>query len=103
MAFREVWFQLGLDGRIVVVLAAQSCPPLCDTMDRIACQAPLCMEFSRQNTAVGSHSLLQGVFPSQGLKLGLLPCRQILYHLSHEGSPMQGSVNFKLGESQLRV
>ena len=25
--------------------------------------------------------------PAQGLKLGLLLCRQILYHLSHQGSP----------------
>ena len=90
MACREVWFQLGFDGRIVVVLASQSCLTLCDAMDHIACPAPLSVEFSRQNTGVGSHSLLQGVFPSQGLNLGLLLCRQILYHLSHQGSPMQG-------------
>ena len=42
-----------------------------------------------QNTGVGCHSLLQGIFPTQGLNLGLLPCRQILYHLSHQGSPLQ--------------
>jgi len=36
---------------------------------------------------VGSHSLLQGIFPSQRLNPGLLHCRQILYQLSHEGSP----------------
>ena len=34
-----------------------------------------------KNTGVGSHSLLQGVFLTQGLKLGLPHCRQILYHL----------------------
>ena len=39
------------------------------------------------NTGVGSLSLLQGIFPTQGPKLGLLHCRQILYHLSHQGSP----------------
>ena len=33
------------------------------------------------------HSLLQDIFLAQGLKLGLLHCRQILYHLSHQGSP----------------
>ena len=33
------------------------------------------------NTGVGCHSLLQGIFPTQGL--GLLHSRQILYHLSH--------------------
>jgi len=36
---------------------------------------------------VGSHSLLQGIFPTQALNLGLLHCRWILYHLSHQGSP----------------
>ena len=40
-----------------------------------------------QNTGVGSCSLLQGVFPTQGQNPGLLHCRQILYHLSHQGSP----------------
>ena len=33
------------------------------------------------------HSLLQGTFLIQGLNLGLLRCRQILYHLSLQGSP----------------
>ena len=32
---------------------------------------------------MGSHSLLQGIFPTQGLNLGLLYCRQLLNHLSH--------------------
>ena len=39
-----------------------------------------------KNTGVGSHSFLQGIFPTQGLKLGLLHCRQILYRLSYQGS-----------------
>ena len=39
------------------------------------------------NTGVGCHSLLQGIFLSQGLNPGLLHCRQILYSLSHQGSP----------------
>ena len=34
-----------------------------------------------------SHSLLQGIFPTQGLNPGLLHFRQILYHLSHQRSP----------------
>ena len=42
---------------------------------------------SGQNTAVGSLSLLQGIFPTQGSNPGLLHCRQILYQLSHKGSP----------------
>ena len=34
-----------------------------------------------------SHSLLQGIFPTQGSNPGLLLCRWILYQLSHKGSP----------------
>ena len=48
-----------------------------------------------QNTGVGSPSLLQGIFPTQGSNPGLLHCRRILYQLSHKGSPktkcLQGS------------
>ena len=40
-----------------------------------------------KNTGVGCHDLLQGIFPTQGLDPGLLHCRQILYHLSHQESP----------------
>ena len=40
-----------------------------------------------QNTGVGSLSLLQGIFPTQGSNLGLPHCRRILYQLSHKGSP----------------
>ena len=41
-----------------------------------------------QNTGVGSLSLLQGIFPTQGSNPGLLHCRQILYQLSHKGSSL---------------
>ena len=37
---------------------------------------------------MGSHSLLQGIFTTQELNPGLLHCRQILYCLSHQGSPV---------------
>ena len=40
-----------------------------------------------QNTGMGSLSLLQGIFPTQGSKPGLPHCRPILYQLSHKGSP----------------
>ena len=40
-----------------------------------------------QNTGVGSLSLLQEIFPTQGSNPGLPHCRQILYQLSHKGSP----------------
>ena len=35
---------------------------------------------------MGSHSLLQAIFPTQGSNWRLLHCRQNLYHLSHQGS-----------------
>ena len=38
-------------------------------------------------SAVGRRSLLQGIFPTQVPNPGLSRCRQILYRLSHEGSP----------------
>ena len=41
-----------------------------------------------QNTGVGSLSLSQGIFPTQGSNPGLLHCRQILYQLSHKGCPI---------------
>ena len=46
------------------------------------------MEFSSpgQNTGVGRHFLLQGIFPTQGSNLELLHCGRILYQLSHQGS-----------------
>ena len=40
-----------------------------------------------QNPGVGSHFLLQGIFPIQGSNLGFLHYRQPLYNLSHQGSP----------------
>ena len=40
-----------------------------------------------KNTGVGCHALLQGIFPTQEANPGLPHCRQILYHLSQQGSP----------------
>ena len=58
------------------------CWTLCDPMDYI-----LSWNSSGQNNGVGSLPLLQGIFPTQGLKPGLHHCRQILYQLSHKRSP----------------
>ena len=41
-----------------------------------------------RNTGVGCNFFLQGIFPSQGLNLALLHCRQILYHLNNQGRQM---------------
>ena len=40
-----------------------------------------------KNTGMGCHSLRQESFPTQGLNPGLTHCRQMLYRLSHQGSP----------------
>ena len=56
----------------------------CLTLQRLGLYSP--WNSLGQNTGVGSFSLLQEIFPTQGLNLGLLTCRYILYQLSHKGS-----------------
>ena len=55
----------------------------------VAHQAPLSLGILQARTLewVAQLPLLQGIFPTQGLKPDLLHCRQILYHLSYQGSP----------------
>ena len=60
----------------VKVKVAQSCPTLCNPKEWIG-----------PNTRVGSLSLLQGIFPTQGSNPGLPHFRWILYQLSYKGSP----------------
>ena len=43
-----------------------------------------------RNTGVGSHSLLQATFPFQGSNPGLWHWRRILYHLSYQGTLVNG-------------
>ena len=50
-------------------------------------QVPCPWNSSGKSTGVGCHCLHQGAFLTQGLNLRLLHSRQILYHLSHQGSP----------------
>ena len=54
--------------------------------------------FLGKSTGVGCHLLLQGIFPTHRLNPGLPRCRQTLYHLSHQGSPMTLKVLFKQGD-----
>ena len=59
---------------------------LCEILWTVAHQAPLSMEFSRQEYWKGCHVLLQGIFPIKGLNqhLGIsyLSCiwRRVLFH-----------------------
>ena len=51
-------------------------------------QAPLSMEFFQaRNTRVGSHSFLQGIFPTQGSNLHLLHWQLDSYHWALPGKP----------------
>ena len=74
----------------VKVKVAQSCPTL------YGLYSP--WNSPGQSTGVGSLSLLQGIFPIQGLNPGLLLYGQILYQLSYEGSPTmhKQNENFKI-------
>ena len=67
-------------------LVAQSCPTLCNPMDCSPPSSSVHGDSPGKNTGVGYRALLQGIFPTQGSNPGLLHCRWILYHLSHEGS-----------------
>ena len=69
----------------VKVLIAQLCPTLWDTMDcNPPCSSVCGILQARILEWVTSHSLLQGIFPTWGLNLGLLHCRQILCGLRHQ-------------------
>ena len=60
-----------------------SCPVVCTESARLL--RP--WDSPGKNTRMDSHSLLQGIFPTQESNLGLPHCRQILYCLSQQGSP----------------
>ena len=68
-------------------LVTQSRLTLCNSVE---CSPPGFSVFSRGNTRLGCHLLLQRIFPTHGLNpyhLYLLHCRGILYLLSHKGGP----------------
>ena len=79
------------------MLVAQLCLPLCNPMD---CSPPDSLvhgDSPGKNTGVGCHALLQGIFLTQGSNPGFLHCRQILYHLSHQGSPYTATMEAHIG------
>ena len=60
------------------VKVTPACPTLCDPIEYSPWNSP------GWNTSVGSLSLLQGIFSTQGPNPGLWHCRWILYQLSHQ-------------------
>ena len=64
---------------------SQSCSVASNSLQPLGPHSP--WNSPGQNTGGDSLSLLQGIFPTQGLNPGLSHCRRILYQLSHKGSP----------------
>ena len=61
--------------------------------DSLQLPRPLCPWDSPGKNTGNCHLLLQGIFPTQGSKSGVPHCRQILYCLSHQGSPIYYTSN----------
>ena len=61
---------------------------LCDPIDRSPTDSSVHGDSPGKNARVNYHSLLQGIFPTQGSNPGLPHCRWILYHLSYQESPI---------------
>ena len=89
MWFGECWNELREFSRKVTSIlhlwVSESCSVVFDSLRPSRLYSP--WNSLGQNTGVNSLSLLQGIFPTQGLNPGLTCCRQILYQLSHKGSP----------------
>jgi len=64
------------------LIYSRSCSIVSDSLKPHGLYSPL--NFPGQNTGVGSHSLLQGIFPTQRSSPGLPQCRRILYQLSYQ-------------------
>ena len=72
---------------------------LCDPVDCSLPGSSVHYSSPGKNTEVGCRAPLQGIFPIQASNLcllHLLHCRQILYPLSHQGSPLSALVTFKI-------
>ena len=66
-----------------IVLGAQLNPTLCSPVHCTLATLLCPWNSPGKNTGMGSY---EGIFPTQDSNLGLLHCRQILYHLSHQGN-----------------
>ena len=78
---------IGWHDTTVLCLVTQLCPTLFHPKDCSPPGSSIHGDSPGKNAGVGCHALLQGIFPTQGSNPGLPHCRQILYHLSYQGSP----------------
>ena len=81
------YIERSLVSGLCLCLVPHLCLTLWDPMDCSLLGSCVCGDSAGKNTGVGSHALLQGIFPTQGLNSGLPNFRQIIYHLSHQGRP----------------
>ena len=84
-------------------LVAQLCLIFCNPMDCSMPGSSAHGDSPGKNTGVGCHSLLQGIFSTQGSNPDLTHCKQILYLLSHQGSPLNTVLVLKLLKRQLEM
>ena len=83
------WLSLWTELKVCVLcLVAQLCLTLCDFMDYSLPGSSVHGDSPGKNIGVGCCAFLQEIFPIQGSNPGLPHCRQILCHLSHQGSPL---------------
>ena len=73
----------------IIILVSQSCPTLCNPMDCSPPGSSVLGESPGKKTGVDYHARLQGIFPTQVSNPRLPYYRQILYCLSHQGSPIK--------------
>ena len=70
----------------VKVLVAQSRPTFCDPHGQLPASSSVHGILQARILEWVAIPFSRGIFPTQGLNLGLPHCRQILYHLSHQRS-----------------
>ena len=76
----------------VLCLVTESCPALCDPMDYSPPGSSVHGNSPGKNIGVGCHSLLQGIFPTQGSNPGLQHCRQNSLPTEPPGKPKNTGV-----------
>ena len=72
---------------MVIPVCSQLCLAPCQPMNLSPPGSTVHGDSPSKHTGMGCHTLLQGIFPTQGSDPGLPHCKWILYYPSHQGSP----------------
>ena len=94
-AGQVVWYSHILKNFLQSILSSKSCSVISDSLQPCELYSP--RNSPGQNTEMGSLSLLQGIFPTQGSNPGLPHCRQIFLPAEPQGKPKNtgvGSLSF---------